>query len=86
MAAPIPGSRDLLVEVRVVGINPVGAKIRAGGGPGSPTGDLKILGWDGAGTVGTVGPDVTLLVVGNEIFYASAPSPGNYPVFKNADV
>ena len=59
-AAPIPGPRDLLVEVRAIGINPVDAKIRAGGGPGSPHGDLKILGWDAAGIVRAGGSNVSV--------------------------
>src|SRR5215831_15898429 len=33
---PVPGPRDLLVEVRAISVNPVDAKIRAGGGPGKP--------------------------------------------------
>jgi NADPH2:quinone reductase len=57
---PLPAARDLLVEIRAVGINPVDAKIRGGGGPGSPTGDLKILGWDAAGVVRAIGAEVTL--------------------------
>ena len=32
--APKPQSRDLLVEVRAISVNPVDTKIRAGGGPG----------------------------------------------------
>ena len=31
--------------------NPVDAKIRSGGGPGRPDGQLPILGWDAAGVV-----------------------------------
>ena len=41
---PSPGPRDLLVEVRAISVNPVDTKIRAGGGPGSPYDELKILG------------------------------------------
>src|SRR5579864_6851149 len=76
---PTPGPRDLLVEVRAVGINPVDTKIRAGGGPGSPSGDLKILGWDAAGIVRAVGSGVSLFEPGAEVFYAGAVDrPGSY--------
>jgi NADPH2:quinone reductase len=83
---PTPGAHDLLVEVRAIGINPVDAKIRAGGGPGSPSGDLKILGWDAAGIVHAVGSDVTLFAPGDEVFYAgSVDRPGCYAEFQCVD-
>ena len=83
---PTPRAHDLLVEVRAIGINPVDAKIRAGGGPGSPSGDLKILGWDAAGIVRAVGPDVTLFAPGDEVFYAGAVDrPGCYAEFQCVD-
>jgi len=83
---PTPRAHDLLVEVRAIGINPVDAKIRAGGGPGSPSGDLKILGWDAAGIVRAVGPDVTLFAPGDEVFYAgSVDRPGCYAEFQCVD-
>ena len=85
-AEPVPRAHDLLVEIRAIGINPVDAKIRAGGGPGSPSGDLKILGWDAAGIVCTVGPDVTLFGPGDEVFYAgSVDRPGCYAEFQCVD-
>jgi NADPH2:quinone reductase len=85
-AAPIPGPRDLLVEVRAIGINPVDAKIRAGGGPGSPHGDLKILGWDAAGIVRAGGSNVTLFAPGDDVFYAGAVDrPGCYAEFQCVD-
>jgi NADPH:quinone reductase len=83
---PLPGARDLLVEIRAVGINPVDAKIRAGGGPGSPSGDLKILGWDAAGVVRTIGSEVTLFAPGDEVFYAGClDRPGCYAEFQCVD-
>jgi zinc-binding alcohol dehydrogenase family protein len=69
---PAPGPRDLLVEVRAISVNPVDTKIRAGGGPGSPGGAAKILGWDAAGVVVAVGAEVTLFAVGDEVYYAGA--------------
>ena len=83
---PSPNPRDLLVNVRAVGINPVDTKIRAGGGPGSPGGDLKILGWDAAGIVEAVGSEVTLFQPGDEVFYAGAVDrAGSYAEFQCVD-
>jgi NADPH2:quinone reductase len=83
---PLPAARDLLVEIRAVGINPVDAKIRGGGGPGSPAGDLKILGWDAAGVVRAIGTEATLFAPGDEVFYAgSVDRPGSYAEFQCVD-
>jgi hypothetical protein len=38
---PRPGARDLLVEVQAISVNPVDAKIRSGGGPGSRMDNCK---------------------------------------------
>ncbi|WP_340151280.1 zinc-binding alcohol dehydrogenase family protein [uncultured Sneathiella sp.] len=64
---PVPGSRDLLVAVEAVSVNPVDTKVRMRGGP--ETGH-KILGFDAAGVVVAVGDEVTDYKVGDEIFYA----------------
>jgi zinc-binding alcohol dehydrogenase family protein len=83
---PGPRVRDLLVEIRAIGINPVDAKIRAGGGPGSPGGDRTILGWDAAGIVRAIGPAVMLFAPGDEVFYAgSIDRPGCYAEYQCVD-
>jgi NADPH2:quinone reductase len=83
---PVPGPRDLLVNVRAVSVNPVDTKIRKGSGPGGPGGELKILGWDAAGVVTAVGSDVTLFAPGDEVFYAgSIDRPGSYAEFQAVD-
>jgi NADPH:quinone reductase len=74
--APEPGPRDLLVKVGSISVNPVDVKQRQGQDPG---GELRILGWDAAGTVEAVGTDVTLFAVGDEVYYAGAiDRPGTY--------
>ncbi|PTY08006.1 zinc-binding alcohol dehydrogenase family protein [Opitutaceae bacterium EW11] len=84
--APRPGPRDLLVEVRAISVNPVDAKIRGGGGPGRPDGDLQILGWDAAGVVKEIGGDVTLFKPGDEVYYAgSVDRAGSYAEFQCVD-
>ena len=85
-ARPQPGARDLLVAVKAISVNPVDTKIRAGGGPGKPGGELMILGWDAAGVVAEVGSQVTLFKPGDEVYYAgSVDRPGSYAEFQCVD-
>ena len=65
---PVPGARDLLVEVRAVSVNPVDVKVRAGGNDGDP----RVLGFDAAGIVREVGEEVTLFAPGDEVWYAGS--------------
>ncbi|KMO76750.1 zinc-binding alcohol dehydrogenase family protein [Mycolicibacterium chlorophenolicum] len=59
--------RDVLVRVHAVSVNPVDVKQRAAL---TKSGRPKILGYDAAGVVEAVGPDVTTLSVGDEVWYA----------------
>jgi len=78
--------RDLLVQIRAISVNPVDTKIRKGSGPGQPSGELKILGWDAAGVVVEIGSDVTLFAPGDEVYYAgSLDRPGSYAEFQAVD-
>jgi zinc-binding alcohol dehydrogenase family protein len=67
---PQATGRDLLVEVRAISVNPVDVKIRQNVPPAE--GDSKVIGWDAAGIVKAVGPDVTLFKPGDEVWYAGA--------------
>jgi zinc-binding alcohol dehydrogenase family protein len=67
---PVAAGRDLLVEVRAISVNPVDAKVRRNAQP--PAGEARILGWDAAGIVKAVGPDVTAFRPGDAVFYAGA--------------
>jgi NADPH:quinone reductase len=83
---PKPGARDLLVQVHAISVNPVDTKIRRGSGPGQPSGDLKILGWDAAGIVVEVGAGVTLFKNGDRVYYAgSLDRPGSYAELQAVD-
>ena len=83
---PVPGARDLLVEIRAISVNPVDAKIRGGGGPGAPAGAFKILGWDAAGVVVEAGAGVTLFAPGDEVYYAgSVDRAGSYAEYQTVD-
>jgi zinc-binding alcohol dehydrogenase family protein len=66
---PVPElrSRDVLVRVEAVSVNPVDVKRRARlTESATPT----VLGFDAAGVVEAIGPQVTTLGVGDEVFYA----------------
>jgi len=67
---PAPAGRDLLVRVRAVSVNPVDTKVRRRTTPDA--GAWKVLGWDAAGVVEAVGPDVTRFRPGDTVFYAGA--------------
>jgi NADPH:quinone reductase len=71
---PQPESRDLLVEVRAVSVNPVDYKVASGGGPGAPreTDEIKVVGYDAAGVVAEVGSETRLFKPGDEVFYAGS--------------
>jgi NADPH2:quinone reductase len=65
---PAPQGKDLLVAVKAISVNPVDTKIRMRAQPAP--GEWKVLGWDAAGVVESVGPDVTRFRAGDEVFYA----------------
>lgn len=67
---PRPEGRDLLVAVKAVSVNPVDTKVRRSAAPAD--GEWKVLGWDAAGVVEAVGPEVSLFKPGDEVFYAGA--------------
>ncbi|MGJ8627290.1 MAG: zinc-binding alcohol dehydrogenase family protein [Sulfitobacter sp.] len=65
---PEPKSRDILVAVKAIAVNPVDAKVRA---PKDKVEDIpRILGYDASGIVEAVGPDATLFKPGDEVYYA----------------
>jgi zinc-binding alcohol dehydrogenase family protein len=68
LPTPQAAGRDLLVEVHAISVNPVDTKIRRNVAPAE--GQAKVIGWDAAGVVKAVGPDVTLFKPGDEVWYA----------------
>jgi zinc-binding alcohol dehydrogenase family protein len=66
---PQPGRRDLLVRIEAISVNPVDHKVRAGQ---AEIAEPRVLGWDAAGTVTEVGPDVTLFKVGDQVYFAGS--------------
>ncbi|MDC8015731.1 zinc-binding alcohol dehydrogenase family protein [Tahibacter soli] len=67
---PVPGARDLLVEVRAVSVNPVDTKVRRHAAP--PPGEARVLGFDASGVVRAIGADVTLFKPGDAVYYAGS--------------
>jgi len=67
-APAAPQGQDLLVQVQAVSVNPVDTKLRsARAGEENPP---RVLGFDAAGVVIAVGPEVTAFEVGDEVYYA----------------
>src|SRR5579859_2570790 len=67
---PEPKGRDIRVTVKAISANPVDYKVRKRAAP--PAGEYKILGFDAAGVVDAVGPEVSLFKAGDEVFYAGS--------------
>ncbi|RAS37299.1 zinc-binding alcohol dehydrogenase family protein [Paraburkholderia bryophila] len=81
---PEATGRDLLVKVEAISVNPVDTKVRAP--KDNVEKEPRILGWDAAGTVVAVGPEVTLFKVGDPVFYAgSITRPGANSEFHLVD-
>lgn len=65
---PVALEHDLLVEVKAISVNPVDTKVRASSGAAPD--EWKVLGWDAAGVVRSVGAAVTQFKVGDRVWYA----------------
>jgi NADPH2:quinone reductase len=67
---PTAAGRDLLVKINAVSVNPVDTKVRQRQAPES--GGWVVLGYDAAGIVEAVGPEVENFKPGDAVFYAGA--------------
>ncbi|WP_151633350.1 zinc-binding alcohol dehydrogenase family protein [Noviherbaspirillum aerium] len=70
LATPSADSRDLLVRIEAVSVNPIDIKMRSA--RPHADGQPRILGWDAAGTVVAKGPRATLFAPGDRVFYAGS--------------
>lgn len=70
LEVPSVAGRDLLVKVHAVSVNPVDTKLRRAVNPEGT--EWKVLGYDAAGVVDAVGPEVANFKVGDAVFYAGA--------------
>jgi NADPH2:quinone reductase len=81
---PLPSGHDLLVRVEAVSVNPVDTKVRAP--KDKVEKEPRVLGWDAAGVVESVGPKVTKFKVGDEVYYAGdITRPGSNAEFQLVD-
>ncbi|NJK63572.1 MAG: NADP-dependent oxidoreductase [Synechococcaceae cyanobacterium SM2_3_1] len=86
---PTPAAGEVLIQTRAIGVNPVDWKTRKGRGVAPRIQQLPlILGWDVAGSVIQVGPQVTSCAVGSSVFgMVRFPNPGaTYAEFVTAPV
>jgi zinc-binding alcohol dehydrogenase family protein len=67
---PEPRGRDICVAVKAISVNPVDHMVRQQTAPSA--GEFKILGFDVAGVVDSVGPEATLFKSGDEVYYAGS--------------
>ena len=67
---PVARGRDLLVRIEAISVNPVDTKIRRNVSPDNN--QYKVLGWDAAGTVESVGEQASLFQPGDRVWYAGA--------------
>ncbi len=66
---PVPAAGEVLIRVHAAGINPVDWKIREGRLRGRVEHRLPlILGWDVAGVIEALGPDVTQFKIGDAVY------------------
>lgn len=79
-----PQGHDVLVRVEAVSVNPVDTKLR-----GPKPGELsqpRVLGFDAAGVVEAIGPQVTTFEVGDEVYYAGdVTRPGSNAQYQLVD-
>lgn len=70
LETPKTAGRDLLAKINAVSVNPVDTKLRQRQAP--EAGGWVVLGYDAAGVVETVGPEVKNFRPGDAVFYAGA--------------
>lgn len=68
MCRPTPGPGQVLVRIKASGVNPLDLKIRSGQAPHAKHPLPAILGMDLAGSVEALGPGVTGLAPGDEVY------------------
>ncbi len=72
LETPKAKGRDLLVKINAVSVNPVDTKLRGKAMP--PASEVRVLGFDAAGVVESVGSEVQNFKPGDAVFYAGSLS------------
>ena len=80
---PVPGPGQVVVRVRAVCVNPADLGARIGMIPGGPVTPPFLLGWDIAGEVTAIGPDVDEFGTGDRVvgmipWHLTRGAPGGY--------
>jgi len=70
LETPRAEGRDLLVKINAISVNPVDTKVRMGMPPEGS--EWRVLGFDAAGLVEAVGPEVQNFKPGDAVFYAGS--------------
>jgi NADPH2:quinone reductase len=75
---PAPGPGQVLIRNIAAGINPIDWKTASGGGPAALQGEFPIiLGWECAGVIDAVGPNVKAFHIGDAVVgLLNFPQPG----------
>lgn len=83
---PTAEGHNLLVKVQAVSVNPVDFKIRQNSAKETVLETPKIIGWDAVGIVETIGDQVSLFKVGDEVYYAgNITKPGSNAEYQLID-
>ncbi|TFW21262.1 zinc-binding alcohol dehydrogenase family protein [Massilia arenosa] len=81
---PAPTGHDLLVRVHAVSVNQLDNRVRRPKDKVEPA--PRVIGYDAAGIVQAVGPDVTLFQPGDAVYYSGDPSrPGSHAELQLVD-
>ncbi|WP_019501536.1 zinc-dependent alcohol dehydrogenase family protein [Pseudanabaena sp. PCC 6802] len=86
-APQIQSPREILVELKAAGVNPIDTKLRKRG-TFYPERMPAILGCDGAGVVVAIGAGVQHFAVGDEVYFCNGGlggHPGNYAEYATVD-
>jgi len=75
---PVAGAGEVLVRIQAAGVNPIDWKLRAGTFRNDPKLLPVISGYDIAGVVEAVGPDVTAFKAGDAVFGFAGDKGGAY--------
>ncbi|MGM1016883.1 MAG: NADP-dependent oxidoreductase [Actinomycetota bacterium] len=65
--APAAGPGEVVVRIEAAGVNPIDAKLRSATRPSPPITEPRRAGFDGAGTIDSLGDGVTGLAVGDRV-------------------
>lgn len=87
ISEPVPSARQLLIQLKAAGINPIDTKLRSRG-TFYPDRSPTVLGCDGAGVVEAIGSAVRHFQIGDEVYFCNGGLggvAGNYAEYAVVD-